>query len=298
MVALILAPTVIFATWGLYLLLENEREARISLVEAKAAAIALDIDQEIANIEGTLQVLAYSNYLQNGDLASFYELLNKVNTRTDSSLGLYSPDGRVLLHTQKPFGTNLSDVTYDWIPAAFAQRKVTVSDLRQGKIGNAPVVSVNVPVVTSAGKEYLLSQVIQPKHLGRLLNTHSYPDSWIVGVVGSDGVSIARNKNEAAFAGKAVAPDLFKAMQGQPNGHVRNISRDGIPVYSVFTRTDRTQWSIAIGVPEIEIEAPAKRAVLYGILAFLLVFGVAALAVFMLARRMANAFGEIGRAHV
>lgn len=292
MVACILVPALVAAAWGLSLLLHKEREARLSMVEAKASAIALDIDQEVANIEGALGVVANSSYMQKGGFASLYQLMKKANTRPDTDTVLYSQQGMVLFHTALPYGTRFPGIVYDWVPSVIAQQKVTVSNLRLGKVSNAPVVSVNMPVITESGNKFVLSQVIVPRHFNMLLSEQVVPDSWVVGIVGSDGTTIARNKNASELTGKPVASALLKAIQEQYSGRVKNISRDNISVYSIFTRTERTNWTVAIGVPEVDIEAPARRAVWYGLLAVVLVFGVAALAVFLLARRLNNAFSD------
>ncbi|WP_151637119.1 hybrid sensor histidine kinase/response regulator [Noviherbaspirillum aerium] len=292
MVAFILVPALISAGWGLSLLLQKEREGQLKLVEAKAAAIALDIDQKIADMEGALRVLSYTNHMRTGDLASLYELMKNVNKDPDSYTVLYGHDGRVMMSTLVPFSTSLRNISYEWVPEAIARQKVTVSNLRLGKVSNAPVVSVNMPVVTDSGAQYLMSQVITPKHLNMLLSAHANPSSWVLGIVGSDGISIARNRNAAALVGKPVAAALQQAMQERYSGRITNLSRDNIPVYSIFTRTERTNWAVAIGVPEAEIEAPARRAAAYGALAAVLVFGLAALALFLLARRLTGAFND------
>lgn len=219
-----------------------------------------------------------------------YLLMQKVNEAPDSWTVLYDQNGKVLLHTRSPLGTDFKGIVYDWVPAAIESKQASVSNLRLGLVTKSPVVSVNMPVVAESGKKYLLARVYLPEHFTKLLSTHIIPDSWIVGIVGSDGISIARNKHTSALAGKPVAAELRQAMQEQHSGRVRNISRDNVAVHTIFTHAERAQWTVAIGVPEVDIEAPARKALWYGLFSICLVFAVAAFAVFTLASRLNDAF--------
>lgn len=111
-------------------------------------------------------------------------------------------------------------------------------------------------------------------------------------MVGSDGITITRNKETKRMTGRPVVKELLESIKKQSSGRIRNISREGISLYSVFTRTERTGWNVAIGVPDVEIETPARRAVYFSAMALLLVFGIAALTVLFLARRLTNGFNE------
>jgi signal transduction histidine kinase len=52
----------------------------------------------------------------------------------------------------------------------------------------------------------------------------------------------------------------FEASRKAHSGMLRHRPRDGIEVYDVFTHSDTTGWTIAIGVPVAEIEAAARAA--------------------------------------
>lgn len=189
MVAIILIPVMVFAAWGLDRLLEEEREARLGMVEAMARAVALDIDQEIAHAEGALQVIANTDFMKKGDFAALHALMSQshaeqhpehVRHRADSWLVLYNYDGTVRINTVTPYGTRYPGVRYDWVTAAIDSGKISVSNLREGKVSKAPVVSVNVPVVTSNGQKYLVSQVYPSSHFTRTLSNRKVPQTWIV----------------------------------------------------------------------------------------------------------------------
>ncbi|MFC7517599.1 ATP-binding protein [Herbaspirillum sp. GCM10030257] len=295
-VAIILVPALAVAGWGLVLLLGKEREARFNVAEARASAIALDIDQEVAAAEGKLRVLANTSYIEKGDFVSLYQLMQKVNRTPDSWTVLYDENGQTLINTKSPFGADFTGLVYDWVPSAIALKQVTTSNLRMGLVSKSPVVSVNMPVVTASGKKYLLGQVFPSQYFAEMLSTHNIPDSWIVGVVGSDGITITRNRNANTLTGQAVVAEIRNAMSERPSGRVKNISRDNIPLFTVFTHTERTQWVVAIGVPQVDIEAPARNALRYSLFSICLIFGVAAFVVFALANRLTQAFNNAVRA--
>tara|TARA_R110001599_G_scaffold353676_1_gene595172 strand:- start:213835 stop:216879 length:3045 start_codon:yes stop_codon:yes gene_type:complete len=172
----------------------------------------------------------------------------------------------------------------DEIGAVIDAQRPSVSNLRFGQISQMQIVSVDLPLLT--GNKYLLSQIFRAEHFNKILNSEAVAPTWVVGLFGSDGVSIARSHNPEALVGKAVNPYLFKASQQQYSGRTQHVTRDNMAVYSVFTHTARTGWTVAIGVPVDEIEGPARTAALFAAVSIALVFAVATFGVLLLARRV------------
>jgi len=258
----VLVPLLALSAWGLNLLLEEEKEARLLTVEARARSIALSIDKELVRAEGALRVIGQTDLMSREDFSSLYELMRKTITSPDSWAVLYGADGSMLMHTHHPYGTRFDEGPNTWVPQAIALGKPSVTNLREGRAGKWKVVSVNLPVKSAGGRQFLLSHTFHVSHITALLHRQELPPNWVVDVFGDDGISIARNLREKEFVGKPVRPELYAASRQRASGRLVNLTRDGFWAYNTFTHTTRTDWTVAIAAPEDEINRPARTATL------------------------------------
>jgi signal transduction histidine kinase len=292
MAAVILIPVVLFSAVGLNMLLEREREARFELLEETARATALAIDLEMANSAGALRVLANTDFVRNDDFASLYELMERANRTVDTWTVVFNYEGDVLVNTLVPFGTPFPDANYDWVAPLIDNRQSSVSSLRTGVVSKVPVVSVNVPASTSSGKQYLISQIYRADRFAKLLRIEEIAPDWTVTLFDSEGIIIARNAEGGDFVGKPVSSELYNASMHHAKGRVRHVTQGNEEVYSVFTDTRNSNWTLSIGVPVERVEAAVRRATLLATLALVLTFVLATLAIFFLARRLTCALED------
>lgn len=288
--SLVLFPLVALSAWGLQLLLEKEKEAQLLGIEERTRSIALAIDQELADAEGALRVIAQTDYMHREDLASLYSLMKRTITTSDSWAVIYDANGDMLAHTHHPFNSQFTEPLNDWVPSAIALQKPSVSNLREGRAGKWKVVSVNIPVTTASGKKFLLAHTFHANHITKLLHRNGMPETWVVGVFGSDGITIARNLRGMEFTGKPVRRELFDAAIQERSGRIENVTRDGFRAYNSFTHTSRADWTVAIAAPVAEINRSARTATLYAALALCLVLGCAVVGIAIFARRITGSF--------
>ncbi|HEV2608691.1 MAG TPA: ATP-binding protein [Noviherbaspirillum sp.] len=289
-IGLILLPVLALSGWGLHLLLEKEKEARLLAVEEKTRSIALAIDQELADAEGALRVIAQTEHMYREDFRPLYDLMKKTITSSDSWAVLYDAHGNILAHTHHPYGAAFTEPLSTWVPAAIDARKSSVSNLRDGRAGKWKVVSVNVPVTTASGKKFLLAYTFHVGHITKLLHREDLSKTWVVGVFGSDGVTIARNLREMDFIGTSVTAALLEASKNQFSGRIVNFTRDKFWAYTTFIHASRADWTVAIAAPTEEINSPARTATFYAALALFVVLGCAFAGITFFARRITRSF--------
>ncbi|WP_051933467.1 ATP-binding protein [Massilia sp. BSC265] len=286
----VLVPLLALSAWGLHLLLEEEKESRLLTVEARARSIALSIDKELVRAEGALRVIGQTDLMSREDFPSLYKLMGKTITSPDSWAVLYDADGRMLMHTHHPYGTSFDEGPNTWVPQAIALGKPSVSNLREGRAGKWKVVSVNLPVKSAGGRQFLMSHTFHVSHLTALLHRAELPPTWVVGVFGDDGISIARNLREKEFVGKPVKPELYEASRKRTSGRIKNMTRDGFMAYNTFTHTTRADWTVAVAAPEEDINRPARTATFIAACVLLFALGSALLGIALFARRLTSSF--------
>jgi signal transduction histidine kinase len=168
---------------------------------------------------------------------------------------------------------------------------VHVSGYFVGKLSQRGTVSIDVPVV-SGGRRYLVSQLYDASYFGRAFDAGSLGPDWVATIFDAGGTSLARNLSAADYVGKPVRPALYAASQRQAEVRLRVTTRDGIDVYTVVRRCPLSGWTVAIGVPAHEIEAPARTATLYAAMSMLALMGLAIGIAVFLAKRMSLALAQ------
>src|SRR5262245_22027497 len=297
MATAILAPVVVVFAVALGMLLDAEREAARRSVRETTRAIALAVDQELAAAESALRVLGNSAYLTTGDLARFYEQALRARTTPESWILLMDRSGEQLLNTRFPFGSTLAR---SGAPERFQEviqsGRATVSNLYTGALTKRLVLTVDLPVSLEGGKRYVLAQAFFPEYFARVFPRRDVPSECIIGLFDRNHMIIARSHRADEFVGKPGAAVIREAASESSEGAIRHPSREGIDTYDVYTRSARSGWLVAIGVPVASLEASARRAVLVAALGVLGALGIAIGGAFFIGRRLTASIARAARA--
>jgi len=275
MVGAVLLPAAIFSAVALGLLLKSERESAHRSVYETAKLVSLAVDRELSRAESAMRVLASSEKLTRGELEAFHERLSRGKSNTQTWTLLSDASGKLLLNSRLPYATPLPPGTEpSQVAAILADTRAVASDMFMDANSERLVVTLNVPVQLLHGN-YVLSQAFLPEYFNKVLMQTRPPSNWIIGLFDGQAISIARTHRAQEFVGKPVNPQLFKASRLVNVGEQRLTTREGIEVFNVFVRSPVSGWTIAVGVPNAELEAPALRAVLIAALGLVatLMFG-------------------------
>lgn len=289
MVAAILVPVMLFSTISLNMLLKSEREAALKGVRETARISLVSIDRELTNTESALRMLSTSEALASGDLAGFYQQAQFADRPGITWTALLDESGQQLLNTALPYGTPMP-------PPAAGERVAQVmeagtpqiSNLIRGVVTQALLVVVDVPLVTTTGKRYVIAQGFRVEHFNRVLNQVNAPPSWVAGVFDRNGITIAQNNNPKGEHRAEARQDLRDAIRDKTVGVIRNAADGDVKLYTVLERSALSGWTVAVGVPEQEIEAAARRALLVSALGLLACIGCAAIAALFFVRRLSR----------
>lgn len=216
-----------------------------------AHALSLAVDGELASLQSAVLALSYSGNLQTGDLAAFYDEAQKVLRNTSGfTFVLADRNGQQLLNTLKPYGAALPPHgNQDLVDRVFQTGKPFISDLFIGGVTHRYVFSISTPVIKNGEVIYSLDIGVFPERFSKILEGKNIPAEWLVSIFDRTGVNVARSKGNAQFIGAQAAPALFRQMALATEGVVETDTLEGIPVFYIFSRSARTGWSVAIGVP-------------------------------------------------
>jgi len=262
MAVAILVPVLIFSTVALKMLQNAERTAAIGALHETARATALAIDRELKSSESAMRVLGASPSLENGNLQLFYKQAKTADLGKNTWTVLFDSQGQQLINTLIPFGSPLpAPGGKDRIQHVMKTQQTYVSNLLMGPIVKRPVTTVNVPVPVENGQKYMLLQAYNADYFKRIISNPRTPKSWIIGIIDRDGRFIARSQRSEELVGQYARPEVVQAASASKEGELRHRTLDEFDAYTVFTHTELSGWTVAVGAPVDDIEAAMRRAI-------------------------------------
>jgi signal transduction histidine kinase/ActR/RegA family two-component response regulator len=255
-------PLIAMAGIALFTLFEQQREqvARAGLEVTRALATAMD--GEFARSIASLEVLATSSRMDSGEMEALYQRAQRaVASQPDwQLLNLFDPSGRQLMSTGFPFGAALPDVIErESFEAVARTLRPAVGYLVKGPDGTWGV-PVRVPVVRNGELRYVLSAVIKPEGLLEVLLRQRISPDWVAAVVDLKGLRVARSRLHAESVGTTAPPEFLEMMRrGEPEWSGMVTAAEGQRVFTAVSRSPRTGWLVAIGIPPELVEAGARR---------------------------------------
>src|SRR3569623_268155 len=293
MAAAILIPVLLFSTVALKMLQNAERTAAIAALHETARATALAIDRELKSSEAALRVLGASPTLAEGDLKRFYEQAKTADLGNNAWTVLFDAQGQQLINTLVPVGKPLpTPGGRDRVQYVMRTQQTYVSNLLMGPIVKKPGTTGNVPVPLENGRKYVLLQAYDAAYFNRILSNSRTPASWVIGIIDRDGRFIARSQRADELVGQYARPEVVQAARKSKEGELRHLTLDNIQAHTVFTHSELSGWTIAVGAPVDDIEAAMRRAVLVMGTGMLAAIVIAALAAVFFGRRLVHSIAH------
>lgn len=282
-----------------WLAAEQRRSVEYGLQET-ARALALAVDREItATIRG-LQALARAEALLADDLAAFHDRAVVAQSQHPywANISLTDADGQILMHTAKPFGTELPSVgRYNFFQVSAQEFQPAVSGLITGPVSGKPVIMVAVPVVRNGLHRYTLAASIDPETWAGLLADFKAEPGSVVSVLDKNRVVIARNLNPE-YVGQRALDWLHSAMDAAPDGRgiARGAAFEGHDIVAAFQATTLSGWSILAGLPATALDAPFQRTLAGALSVAAIVAAGSLLAALLIGRRISRPMAALSAA--
>jgi PAS domain S-box-containing protein len=257
-----LLPLGLFAAVLLFLFAHEARYTAERGMRDTVRALALAMDREVAEVRAALGVLALSHALAAGDYAGFYEECLEVLQLLPSEawLTLSNRHGQLLFNTRVPYGTSLPmKAAIDVVRDVVATGQPSQSDLVVDAVTHQLVVSLDVPVIRDGQVEAVLSLTRPAATLGRLFGEQHLPQAWVAGLNDRQQRIIVRSRELERFIGAPVTPRMAEHSAAAAEGWFLNISKEGTPVYTAFSRVQSTGWTMVLFAPAAVVDAPGRR---------------------------------------
>jgi diguanylate cyclase (GGDEF)-like protein len=144
---------------------------------------------------------------------------------------------------------------------------------------------------------YSLNVGLSPDRIGNVLGRRGLPDGWVAAVLDKNGTIIARTRDTEKFVGQKAVPTLARAVQLENEGSLESTTKEGTPVYTAFSRSGLTGWTVAAGAPMTLVTTDLYRSIAWLALGTLAAFGLGLWLALRLANRLTSAVqGLVGPA--
>ncbi|WP_275335898.1 sensor histidine kinase [Nodosilinea sp. PGN35] len=292
LVAGTLLPVVLFASAIVLRLSNQERAASERLMLREARNLATTLEGEFASTTRTLQALAASEQLYQGNLEGFRSEAKRLSATQATWLTtiLLSPDGQPLLNSQHALSRPLSaDNEPESLERLVETRQPTVGNLSPGQLGHKFTFPVRVPVIHQGELRYVLTAVMTPEAIATFVVAQlPVEGEWTRVIVDGQGIVAARTRNPERFVGQRGTPPFLRQINAAREGVYQDTTLDGVKVYVAFSQIKNTSWTVAVTVPVRVIQTPVRRAMGLLIGSGLAVLVASGTGAFLLSRQMSR----------
>jgi len=294
--AVCVLPVLVFCGIMLLRLAQQERTIEQGQIYGTARAISSAVDLQLKTVTSALAALGTSRDLDAlgaGDPAAFYQQCERVAAQHGGWLLVVDAEGRQLLNTLAPPGATLPQASnVPLLVAALRTGEPQISGLFTGHVSHRRVVASYYPLP----ERHLVLILVRPAEaVSAIFAEQRVDDDWTVGIVDGNGVLLGRNRKLDQFIGKLATADLRAKMAETSEGSFIFSTSEGTRVYTGFTRSPLSGWTVAVGIPIAAVEAPLWRSLemLLGGGMLLLALGIALASA--IGRRIGRAMNDVAR---
>ena len=297
LVAAAILPLALVAGGALFMIAKESREqvARAGLEISRALTTA--VDAELERSLSAISALSVARALDEGDLARFHGAMGDVLKReaTWLTILLADPSGKLLVDAARPFGAPLGPIvereSFDHVVRT---RQPTIGNLARGQSG-AWAVPLRVPVIRQGELRYVLTAVIKPEGIRRVVDRQQVPRDWVVSVFDASNSRAARSRQHDDYVGRDAGPSLKELMLGNAReGTGTTFTLEGDRVYTAYSRSPMTNWTVSIGIPSSFIDTAMWRSVAAYGTGIVLSIVLGAFAAVLIGRSIARPIQDLG----
>jgi signal transduction histidine kinase/CheY-like chemotaxis protein len=256
-----LLPLILLAFATLLYNAQTQRRQQIQTAENTMRSVMAAVDAELRTSLASLDALAASPRLQAHDFTGFYAEARALLERRPAwaNIVLSDPTSQHVVNVHLPLGAPLPrSIDPGAVEATVRAGVPGVGNLIWSPVLNMHVFAVRLPIREGDRIPYVLTAVLRPEAVLEIVKRHVLPEGATVAVLDGRRTVVARTRNQAAWVGKPPSPSL-QAMLERGESYAVTTTLEGVPVYTVYHRSNETGWSAAIGIPTATVDAPVMR---------------------------------------
>jgi PAS domain S-box-containing protein len=293
-------PMIAIAAYTLNLNAQDNKSQVLESAESQVRALTTAVDTELNLSIASLQAMAVSSRVIAVDVAGVRrEALAYLDSNPRwANIILHAPDGRQLMNAQVPEGASLPRTPVpDLITAVRADRRAHAGSVIYSEVLKKAAVGMAVPVLREGELVGVLSAVMLPQAWQSLVDRQKLPPGAVLGVFDAKQHVVARSADPESWVGKPGSSGLIELVRRQAeSGWGETQTLEGKPVFTVYSRSEASGWSAAVGLPKSYVDEQGRRAIVVLGGATVLSICASLLAASYLARTIARPMRELEQA--
>lgn len=263
LVLMALLPLLLFGGGVAWLLVDQRRAAVEAELSATVRALRVAVDRELAGQAAAVEQVATSTTLRSADLTAFRDRARQLlEVHPDwLNLVLIEPINHSIEFSASP----LSPVSV--LPASLVE--VVESAARAGRTRNAglqpagwaagrPTVLLLAPVAEDDRVPRVIGVALDPARFSAMFAAQGLDRQWTGAVLDDQMVIVGRSHDAERFVGRVATPTLARQITAQASGLFTALNQEGQRVHTLVSRSDKTGWAVAIGVPGDVVDQPLQ----------------------------------------
>lgn len=262
MVLVAVLPLLLFGGWVAWTFIDYKKTTVADELINNARALLLSVDHELLSQFAVMDVLAGDASLDAGDLPAFRDRVQRVlrvHGEWDSAV-LIDPRTHALAAGALPQFNAAPDAA---LPPEVDQvartRRPLALGMPAGKVGQKPRVLFLTPVVRGDQVRYVLAVSMDPMRFNDVFAEHRVNEAWTGAVLDPHMILTGRSREPERFIGTLSAQGAIDHIAAGDSGMFRAFNRDGEDTYAAFRRSKLTGWTVVIGIPAEEFDAPVRE---------------------------------------
>jgi PAS domain S-box-containing protein len=295
----IVAPLFLFGAYAGARMADAQFEQVRGEMMDEVRTLSADVDREIIGEFETLEALAASPSLRQGDFAALQRQAEAPLTlRQSGNIVLFDRSMRQIVNTSAPFGTPMPEaVIREPVERALATGKTQITGLFEGPVARDTLYAIIMPVEIDGEFRYALARSPSQHALARVVAANLLPPGRSAVVADAAHRIIAQSGEDIATAVGEQLPQS-RWPRGRASGILEFTDSKGRPSLQAYTHSELSGWEEAISAPKAVLGAPLRalwRTLGWmALLAFMLVVALA----LWVGRIIARSVGQAARAAV
>ncbi len=262
LVLVAVVPLLVFGGGVAWLIVEQQKSAVAAQLESTARALRVAIDHELTSQFLAMEIMASDASDDRDDFAAFGDRAVRAMATHGAWLNVVLIDPRS--HTIRASGVPLPNpppptLSPSGVDQVVKTRKPLVAGVfASSNVLKQPVVLFLTPVVRDDEVRYVLAVVMSPSRLNGIFAEQKLSASWTGAVVDNHMLLAARSRDPERYVGVRATASLADRIAASQSGMFSALNQEGATVYTVFSRSPATGWSVAIGVPAVEVDGPIR----------------------------------------
>ena len=263
LVVVAVLPLLIFGSGAAWVIISQKKEAIEAELKNTTRALQVAVDVALLHHFDTMQLLATDASLDAGPLDDFRDKVQRALLVNEDwrNVALIDPKSHLIVFSGLPMtgAATLTSSVAEVDEVSRTRKQMIVGLLPVGRVFLQPLVQFLLPVLRGSEVRFILSVVIFPRSLSDLFAAQRIPLTWTGAIVDNRMMISGRSRDPEKFVGARATPTLASRIAASKDGMFTALNQEGEAVYTVFSRSPQTNWSVAIGIPATEVEGPIQR---------------------------------------